>query len=775
MLHELLLSLADGSSPLLSFPEKKANESDHEKNFLLQSLLSPAEQSLLRSLAQDLGQKNKDIKSIALTVSASHTSTVCRAVSTAILSTHLANFQRRILEVEKDVLEESSSIVGAYNIVPLSAIVGAFDGWPRKLDWLWRLVRFIQMPKDTKEIGFKKPDHDPCTAAEVVRWLRDSMRTGYPDIEAISRDLVKVAETAWLRQVSAWVLYGRYPTNGDTDFFITRQQVDQSSSVDMYNIKDSLIPIFVSKSTAQSILFIGKSINHIRDRQSTFATSSSKVLSPELILLANHLAQLSSLDYPLSPSSFSAAIGAIRLSLSQNALQKLLPVSKVVEILQVLKGFFLLARGEFAVALVTAAEDRLSSRNKIQRSKQNRTNDLVSMAIKEGEVTAVLARTWTSLASLQSLNDEYVDEELDLARELISLSIKSIDTSNTTIREPNTWTIAASFDDLLLPSSTILSLHVPSPLDLFLTLPDVDAYSHIHAYLLAIRRAHLRLSRLFSLSVLRREHPSSKISGSENQRDGFDAVARLRARSCQRTKDLRPVWASIGSAVFFLSEIAEYFQGEVIQSSWSNFYSWLIPSLTHETRPGDSSLSSSIGPAVYSQSSRPASSRSGLGYATQSPHDPETLTQAHKRYLEYLQTALLLDDREFTGQLRRFMTSTDHLIALMQRLDTVQHNSNLEIDDRLAASANPSSAEEQKIMEDLTASRVKISSGVQGLIGALRVIDAARAARRRYKVPNETSEQDGFVPWTGAGVDRLLLKFDYDNADELILQRWDKA
>ena len=769
MLHEILLSLAGGPSPLLSSAANKPND---RMDSLLHSLLSPAEQALLRSLAQDLGQKSKDIRTHASNISATHPSTVCRAVCTTIIWTYLARFQERILAVERDILEENASIVGAYNIVPLSAVAGAFDGWSRKLDWLWRLVQFIQTPEDSRKSGNPRSiqtNENFCTAARVIGYLRDSIHTGYPDIEAIARDLTKAAETAFLKQVSGWILYGRYPANGDADFFVTRRAIEDSSSVNMYDIQDSLIPPFVSKATAHSILFIGKSLNHIRDRQSSQTASSSIMISPELNLLSNHLSRLSSLEYPLGPSSFSAAIAAIRLSLSQNALQKLLPISKVLEVLHILKDFFLLARGEFAVALITSAEGRLSSRNKAQKTKSNLSNDLASITIKEGEVGAVLARTWTTLASLQSFDDEDVDEELDLARDLISLSIKTVDDRSEMIREATLKGPAASFDDLLLPASTVLSLHVPSPLDLFLTSSDIDTYSQIHSYLLAIRRAHLRLSRLSTLSVLRREHPSPKLPSSE-------ACARMRAISDRRTKSMRPVWAAIGSAVFFLTELGEYFQGEVIQSSWSTFHSWLVPNLTQDdnTRMADPTLLSPRSTKTYPQSSRPTSSRlvPGAGPpSTQYPHDPETLTQAHRQYLASLRTALLLVHATFTHSLRRLMTSIDHLCGLMQRLDVVQQSLNAEaLLNGHEASGSHSSTEDRRIMGELDTSRLKLANGVQGLIEALRSIDAARAAGRGFRTSNGTVEENSFVPWNGGGVDRLLLKFDYGNGDELALR-----
>lgn len=759
MLHEILLSLAGGPSPLLCPPSNKAIDT----NGHLQSLLSPAETALVDSLAQDLGQRHKNIRDNASSVFNSHPSSVCRAVSSAIVATHLARFKRKVLDVEQDILEENPSIVGAYNIVPLSAIVGAFDGWGRRLEWLWDLVQFMQTPLHAGDSRAKRSNQDPCTAADVIAYLRNATHTGYRDIEEISKDLVQVAETAWLKQLSAWVLYGRHPANGASDFFIIAQKAigNQSGSANVYNIEDSLIPPFVTKAVAQSILFIGKSLNHIRERQSITTTdSSTKAPAPELYLLPSHLAHLSALEYPLDYSSFTAAIGAIRLSLSQNALQKLLPISKVQQILHLLKDFFLLERGEFTIALLTAADERLSSRSKKIRSKQNLANDLASMTIKEGEVSAVLGRTWSALASLQSLDDEDVDEELDQARELIHLSIKTLDDSTS---RP----AATSFDDVLLPASTVLSLRVPSPVDLFLTPTDVDIYSHMHAYLLAIRRAHLHLSKLYLLSVLRRDHPSPKIPSSKDHHDAYNTVARSRAKVDERTKALRPIWASISSAAFFLAELGEYFQGEVVQGSWSTLHSWLIPDLALDPRSANASLRSSNGSAGCSLSSRPTSSRSGPDVTTKSLYDPETLTQAHRKYLERLKIELLLNNTEFTHLLRRFMTSIDHLSALMQRFDVTQRDLDSQIDNDMESEKGHLANDSRRTLEDLKTSSLKVAGEVQALIGSLRAIDAARADGRQYKSTNAAVDQDEFVPWTGGGIDRLLLKFDYGSTDRL--------
>ena len=776
MIHELLLGISGHPSPLLS-----SSASGLEDFHGLQSILSPAERALVKSLAQGLGERNRNIRNNASAVSSSHPSTICRAVSTAIVSTHLAAFQHRILEVEKNILEQDARIVGAYNIVPLSAVAEAFDGWTRKLEWLWDLMQFIQVQGSNKARQTRLSTRDFCTAAELLKHLEESTHTGWPDIEQISLNLSKVAETAWLKQTSTWVLYGRHPASGAADFFIKHLPVlhnGQSPVSYQYDIEEELIPHYVTKATAQSILSIGKALNYIRDRKVTFTDTASRAIAPDLALLPNHLSHLSShlsaLESPLTASSFSAAIGAIRLSLSQNALQKLLPIASIMQMLHLLKDFFLMDNGDFAIALITAADERLPPRNRADVSRRNLTNDLTSLTIKEGEVSAVLARAWNALAMLQSLDptcDEVVDDYLDRARSLIRLSIKSLDINSTPSRGLTDKLPVASFDDLLLPSSTVLSLRVHPPMDLFLAPADVEVYSSIHAYLLAIRRAHLRLSKLILLSALRRDQPSPKASVSSNHKEAFESLANRRRKANQRAKTMRPVWAQIGSAAFFLTELGKYFQGEVVKCSWSTFQSWLSLNPASDVRSADTSLMSSTSSGRRSYQSRPTSSGSSQGASSLSPRDPETLTKAHRRYLASLEKGLLLDDINFTALLRRFLTSVDHLAALMQRLNYIQQTLDLETNAVVSAAAHNFAVEAQGLMQDLGSSCQKVSSGAQSLIEALRAIDAARTGARSTHVKDFVEDHDEFIPWANGGVERLLLKFDSGNVGKLLLQQ----
>jgi len=214
MLHEILLSLSGHPSPLLRLPGAAGAHDDTLGSS--SSVISPSERTLLTSLAH-LSDLHIKLISFAAQIAASHPSIICRAVAAAIDSVHLAAFQRKVLEVEDTILRKDAGLVGAYNIVPLTAVVGEFDGWTKRMEWLWDLVQFmLKSEKPRADLGPMKR----CTGSMVIDRLRNELQTGYPDIEEMARSLVAVAEVAWLKQVSAWILYGKLPSFGADDFFV---------------------------------------------------------------------------------------------------------------------------------------------------------------------------------------------------------------------------------------------------------------------------------------------------------------------------------------------------------------------------------------------------------------------------------------------------------------------------------------------------------------------------------------------------------------------------
>ncbi|KAL9026809.1 MAG: hypothetical protein Q9196_004585 [Gyalolechia fulgens] len=762
MIHELLLALSGHPSPLLNDNKEKI------RNPIVDHLLSPAENALLTSLSRDLGQKHRSIRATAKDVVTNHPSTVCRAVCASILSKHLAQFQQKILDVERDILDGNSSIVGAYNIVPLSSILGSFNGWERKLDWLWRLVSSIHH-EDLTGGPRARQEEKLCTASDLIGYLRDATHTGYPDIEELSVELVGVAETAWLKQLTLWVLYGKLPSIGAADFFISRvAQSNGDEAMDAYSIRFDLVPPFVEPDTASSIVFVGKSLNYLCVRGASEGVHTELQQGPSMSgLQSHHLAELFALTFPINPSRFSTAIRSLRLSLSKTALRKLLPLAKVLEVLRVLKDFFLLERGEFALALISAADERLAEKQSSSQDsyKTKGPDTLRHIMIKEGEVNSILPRVWSTLASLQTLDNEDGDEDLELARELVGLSLESKTRNHKgSTRDVTLPDLAENFQDLLLPTATVLNLQINSPLDLFLTPSDVATYSRIHAYLLAIRRAHLHLSKTMTLAVLRRG-PHPPLSDSPSERSQI--FNHQRYRTFERFQVMRPIWATVGSATYLLAELGAYFQMEVIEDSWKEFHGWLNPRARTWLRPQsptESPGSASLTASVNYRPNPPDEGTLAFGVADQGEEalrDPERLMMAHQTFLNSLCQALLLNNISFTNRMRTFMTDIDHLCALMMLLSLGQQRRDLEKAFDSRSTATNRESEEARLLGDLSSARGKLDTGLTALVSQLRDAHSAHTGTAGTYGIQSMREDDGFVPKEKNRLDRLLLKLDY--------------
>lgn len=779
MLHEILLSLSGQPSSLFNFQEDEDAVS-HDAV----SLLSPPEKALLDSLAH-LGRLHALLRTHTANISSSHHSIVCRAVSTAISTEHLGRFLKKILEVEKAILLGDSGYVGGYGIVPLSTIVGEFAPWRRRMEWLWDVVRFIQPEKNkTRAPG-------SCTGAALIDHLRAQSQTGYLDVEEIALSLVTAAEAAWMRQLSMWLLYGNLPVFGKEDFFIqedVRGEAGGADGVAHFAMHTGLLPKFVSPVTASSILFIGKSLNHIRaKRKASSASGSTGLLTSTVTLQGEHIEYLSDLKSPISTSKLSNAVNAIRLSLSQTTLSKLLPLPRILEVLSLLHDFLLLRRGEFAMALVSHADVRVNGRHRrAEPSRIKASGELEGLVIKEGDVMAALAQTWAELYSLQNEEDP-VDDELDLARDLLRLSIKHRKSGHATSLsqdmvgiEVETEISDIPFDDLLFPTPTSISVQVRPPLDLFLSRSDICIYSKIHSYLLGIRRAQIRLGDLWKHSSLRKCHPSPWGPPRSNTPFGQTRLQTGRQRDNARTRQMRPIWATSSASLFVLSEIGSFFQGEVVNGSWQHLRQWIegVPSVSASTAGSRPGTASSL---KQQDATSELTSGSGFRHSTQNrmqQHDPEALTVAHRRYLTSLVHSLFLTDVPFTRALRSLLASVDRFIALLVRLESIQRNMDLETDEGVVDALADYPREEREVWQELRGTRDEVEAGIKEVVARLRDIDdsrsgegrrifdlAARDPAQNWESGGELKNTSHYVPRKAAGVDRLLMKLDFGNVN----------
>lgn len=513
-----------------------------------------------------------------------------------------------------------------------------------------------------------------------------------------------------------------------------------------------LLPSFVSASTANSLLFIGRSLNHIRVK------GVSSTNSPELDLLSAHLQQLSTLSFPINSAKFSRVITSIRVSLSRTTLQKLLPLSKVIEILTLLREYFLLGRGEFAIALITEADERIRSRwRRSDNLGLEKRDGLGTIIVKDGEVSAVLARTWAALGSLQGQYEEEHDEDdlLELARDLLQLTItKPTSVTPSQGSYPASMIAPTPFKNMLLSAPVLLTLRIPSPLDLFLTPADVQSCSHINAYLLSIHRAHLRLTDLWKITSLRRDHPAPPGPPHGSSAAGRNKVRTIRSRGKERSQAMRSVWATSSAAVFFLSETEAYLQGEVVEGTWDGFKKWLTG---EGSRPTSSKGSVGDEDDIWLQAGRDSTPPIGNSYT----HDPQTLADAHRRYLSALATSLLLTNPAFTEPLYHLLQQVDHLVALVYRIHSIWQSLDLEADEGVVDAFSDFHKEEKDVKEQLVTVAARVKTAIEALVRCLRNIDQEKAGWENGYAELVLGEEGAYIPAKVGRVDRLLMKLDF--------------
>ena len=467
-------------------------------------------------------------------------------------------------------------------------------------------------------------------------------------------------------------------------------------------------------------------------------------------------------------------IASIRLSLSQTTLQKLLPLQRVVELLSLFREFFLLGRGEFAISLITEADEKIRSRwRQSDNLAYDRREGLGDVVVKEGEVSAVLARTWAAVSSLQGQNEETdEDEQLELARELVQLVILKGNSSTLKGNSPQKSPLALSstpFENLLLSVPVALTLRIPSPLDIFLAPSDVQSYSSINAYLLSIHRAHIRLTDIWKITSLRRDHPAPPGPPYGSSTAGQKRVHTLRARAKERSEAMRGVWATSSAAIFFLGETEAYLQGEVVGGIWTGFKNWLTGNSS--SQPTTSKGHDDDGDIWLKAAKESTQNQTGISHT----HDPQTLADAHRKYLATLSSSLLLTTPSFTDPLYHLLRQIDHLVALVHRVHAIWQSLDLEADEGVVDAFSDFHKEERDVKEQLVVIAGRVKGAIEELVKSLRDLDQDKDGWVNGFEELVLSHEDAYVPTKVGRVDRLLMKLDFGGWFDVRKQPGDEA
>ncbi|KPI38294.1 uncharacterized protein AB675_11982 [Cyphellophora attinorum] len=732
--QEILLALSGYQSDIFE-KVKRTDQSDEGLN----QVVSEPERAMLNVLGQ-IADLHVEIKTTAARIAGGHPSPICRGVAAAISDTHLVAFRKKIIAVEASILRRDAAYVGAYDIVPLSTIAGEFTPWTRRLRWLRNITHFAMNAEGSEP-------RTACSGKAMLDYLHSETRTGHSDLEELALSLEICAQKISMRSVAAWVLYGSLPTFGASDFMLQRKASATYGTAEA-TVDYALVPGFVTRQTAETILAIGNALNQIQAQLKTTAGAAlSNVIKPSS-LLPKHLKLLESLQYPLSTWLVQQAMNEIEISISQNALAAILPVNQVADFLEVIRRYSLLSEGEFATGLIEQAASKLASRQSKHASKPVRKMGRVDdLTIKDAELSSVLTKTWDELAAVQSsdIGDNKISK---LARTLLVL--RGINVSSTG---------SETSLSTLMPTATALSIDLPtdSNLRLFLQAQDIATYSRITSFLLSIRRAELQLAQLWKLTSQRRCHPTPIGPPISATPYGQQALTTRRTRENHRSKIMRQHWASTSKTLFVFNELDAYIHGEVIHHSWAAFQDWLGTGV-NGSRPASS----------RSQGSRPGTGSSTTDALRSSGrprqmNDPRTLASGHRAFLDALHAGLLLANSPLLTVLKEILNTIDHYVALFSQLSSIWQGLDLQEDEGVVDAFTNYKEDERNVLAEMTRCRTSLEEMIVGLVEKLKAAEHDRTAsdlQTGFEALDMASSH-AFVPWKVRTLDRLIMKLDY--------------
>jgi hypothetical protein len=276
------------------------------------------------------------------------------------------------------------------------------------------------------------------------------------------------------------------------------------------------------------------------------------------------------------------------------------------------------------------------------------------------------------------------------------------------------------------------------------------------------------MTELWRQTKSRKEHPAPMGPPKSNHSGPREAIRKSRQKFLTRMRHLRAMWKMASATAFVLSELGNFMVVEVTQKSWDTFQTWL-----YDGHDGKADGHSAHPSSPTHTSMRPESSREEFGMTSpptnkhSSLHDPEVLSEAHRRYLQALRRALLLTNEDYHKALKSLLIHVDHLVAVVIRLQNAQHKVDLLEEGVLDEGAHNYVQEEHVVTEIVSQATTQLGADLSNLMTYLRSVDSDRLGGG----PEPTDASHGvsdFKPWAGGGVDRLLMRLDMITPEKFV-------
>lgn len=440
-----------------------------------------------------------------------------RAMANA-LDRKLQSYRQVIVQTEAAILSGEDNLGG---IVPLSTISGRFAPYQLVFPAIANLLSDIESAALTEA---------PYSGGRLINLLQDRSASGVPIQKEWMTEMLQGCCAVMLRQITSWVIYGQiqdpfgeffvfqlespqgvgetnHGTRYSTGSFVHSRAATSSGPTTAspstvltasaatsstikwqtgYGLDEQMIPSMIPTTLAHAMLFIGKSIATVRQAKPKPIPIPQSITHRHLDLLLPLISTSSGQreiksvsDEVLNLNLLTAVIHQIRKDIANHLWVVVQVGEKVVKTLESFKRYFLLCDGEFGLGLITALEE--FKRNRLSRMGQFITTTATSVGIRDHDLGGMLKK---------AAQDTPAQDDSALAS--FEFRIVKPDQKHTGFGQDKPLTIGM-FDDQLLGIPVRLTYTLSWPLDLFLTIEDLDQYSDVFAFLMTIRKSQVRL------------------------------------------------------------------------------------------------------------------------------------------------------------------------------------------------------------------------------------------------------------------------------------------
>ncbi|CAM6075957.1 unnamed protein product [Sphagnum tenellum] len=424
----------------------------------------------------------------------------------------------------------------------------------------------------------REVEREELRGGRLLNLLHAKCHCGVPELQACMQRLLWHGHQVMYRQLEAWMVYGLLQDQHQ-EFFVSRQQGAEGTAnnehpTEAAHLADwhsgfcvslEMLPEYITLQVAESILFVGKALQVLRNPSLSFrshvssshgvasktftrpnaatqatkfsAQPSSDYQGPELLspAQANNIASMLR-DLKKAPNfhkmSFERAVDSIRATAATHLWQLVVVHADLIGHLKALKDYFLLAKGDFFQCFLEESRSLMRLPPRPPTAEADLKVPFQQAATKTiGDDDKYFSRV--SLRMPQLTSTAAVNNEVDPKRpRSITDSSVSSDTS-----PYDGW------DGLTLEYS------IDWPLQLLFTRDVLAKYSKVFQYLLRLKRIQLELEKSWA-----------------------EAMQQDRADSAQQRGDSRqqrmPMWRVRQHMTYLITNLQFYIQVDVIESQW---------------------------------------------------------------------------------------------------------------------------------------------------------------------------------------------------------------